>query len=100
MEKYKSVGEFARKNNIRLLFHPNQFVLLNSLSQKIVENSISELVYHGEVAELVGADVINIHLGRIYGDKKKSIQRFKENFLKLPKNLRDRMTIENDDKVN
>jgi UV DNA damage endonuclease len=37
-------------------------------------------------------------VGGVYKDKKKSIERFKENFIKLPDRIKKRITLENDDK--
>ena len=42
---------------------------------KVVEASIRELEYQAEVAEWIGADVINIHAGGAYGDKRTALDR-------------------------
>lgn len=88
---------FARSHDIRLSFHPDQFVVLTSPRQEVVENSIRELAYQGWLAELVGADVINIHGGGVYGDKDGALQRLAAVFPCLPDNVRSRLTLENDD---
>jgi UV DNA damage endonuclease len=41
---------------------------------------------------------INIHVGGAYDDKKETLIRFATNFKKLSRNLRARLTVENDDK--
>ena len=69
INKLKQCGKYAKDNNIRTSFHPDQFVVLNSPDPEIVKRSIAELEYQTEVAEWVGADVINIHGGGAYGDK-------------------------------
>ena len=56
-----------------------------------------ELDYQAMLAELVGADVINIHGGGVYGDKASALKRFRENFVQLPERVRSRLTLENDD---
>ncbi len=84
---------------VRLTFHPDQFVVLNSLRRDVVENSIKELSYHGVLSELVGADVINIHGGGGYGNKAEAILRFKTHFKYLPTSVQQRLTVENDDRV-
>jgi len=39
-----------------------------------------------------------MHVGGLYKDKRSSIERFKENFIKLPDRIRKRIILENDDK--
>ena len=68
IKEFKKCGKYAN-NNIRISFHPDQFVVLNSPDPEIVKRSIAELEYQTEVAEWLGADVINIHGGGAYGDK-------------------------------
>lgn len=89
---------YSEKHQIRLTFHPDQFVVLNSPREEVVESSISELEYQAKVAELIGADVINIHLGGVYGDKAASVLRLKRNTKRLSVRVRQRLTFENDDR--
>ncbi len=88
---------FAAQHDIRLSFHPDQFVVLSSPHVAVLANSIQELVYQAELAEFVGADVINIHGGGVYGDKVSALQRFSRVFPDLPDAVRSRLTLENDD---
>jgi UV DNA damage endonuclease len=88
---------FARHHDIRLSFHPDQFVVLSSANPQVVKNSIRELEYQGMLAEAVGADVINIHAGGVYGDKFLALQRLKAVIADLMVDVRTRLTIENDD---
>ena len=90
-------GVFARNNDIRLSFHPDQFVVLSSPHSQVVANSIRELEYQGMLAEAVGADVINIHAGGVYGDKFQTLQRLKDVLPHLSVAVRKRLTLENDD---
>lgn len=88
---------FALQQQIRLSFHPDQFVVLSSPHPAVVSNSIQELEYQARLAEAVGADVINIHAGGVYGDKSAALQRFESVFERLPESVRSRLTLENDD---
>jgi UV DNA damage endonuclease len=94
----KKCKQLAAKQNIRLCMHPDQFVVLNSPQAKVVKSSIAELEYHAVLAELVGADVINIHAGGVYGNKPEALQRLKSVIPDLSPKVRDRLTLENDDK--
>lgn len=89
----------AARHNIRLSFHPDQFILLSSPDAVILRNSIAELNYQAEVSEFIGADVINIHAGGAYGDKPAALKRLAKALLRLKKDVRKRLTIENDDRL-
>lgn len=89
----------AVKFDVRLSFHPDQYVVLNSPRAEVVASSLGELEYQAEVAELLGADVINIHGGGAYGDKPTALARLRQNLPRLTVRARERLTLENDDKV-
>ena len=98
----QNLGEantFRQQHNMRLSFHPDQFIILSSPQETVVKNAIKELEYQAMLAEYVGADVINIHGGGAYNDKKATLARFKKNFELLPAAVRTRLSLENDDRV-
>jgi len=88
---------FARQHDLRLSFHPDQFVVLSSPHPAVVAGSIREMEYQAYLAEEVGAEVINIHGGGVYGDKLVALERFCQIFADLPEAIRTRLTLENDD---
>lgn len=92
-----AIRSFAQLYDIRLSFHPDQFVVLSSPHPAVVANSIRELEYQAWLAEAVGADVINLHAGGVYGDKSLALMRFCQVFADLPDNVRSHLTLENDD---
>ena len=47
-------GERARQLNIRLLAHPEQFVVLSSDSPNVVANSIRTLRMHARILDMLG----------------------------------------------
>ncbi|MEE4313296.1 MAG: UV DNA damage repair endonuclease UvsE [Desulfofustis sp.] len=96
-ELLAATGSYARRHDIRLSFHPDQFVVLSSPRPEVVANSIRELEYQAFLAEAVGADVINLHAGGVYGDKKSALQRLRHVIDDLPQRVRSRLTLENDD---
>lgn len=99
VSRFKLCGDFAASNGLRLSFHPDQFVVLNSLRPEVVDSSLRELEYQAEVAEWVGADVVNIHGGGAFGDKTKALDDFARNLERLSPRVRARLTVENDDKI-
>ena len=99
MARFQECGQYARDNNLRLSFHPDQFVVLNSPNPQTLAHSLAELEYQAEVAEWVGADTINLHGGGAYGDKATALSALRRNIERLPAPVRSRLTLENDDKV-
>jgi UV DNA damage endonuclease len=96
-ERLAEVNELSQHLDIRLSFHPDQFVSLSSLRPEVVDKSIAELEYQGMLAELIGADVINIHAGGREGGKDKAMERLAQNFPRLSQRVRSRVTLENDE---
>lgn len=96
-KKFAECKANAQMKKIRLTFHPDHFVVLSSPHEHVVQNSIKELEYHGVMAELIGADVINIHAGGVYGNKVLALERFSANFARLSDAVKARLTLENDD---
>lgn len=87
-----------QERDIRLSLHPDQFNVLSSPHSKVVQNTITELEYQGMLAEKIGADVINLHAGGVYGDKSAAINRLKVNFERLSRPVQSRLSLENDDR--
>lgn len=98
-KRFQEIGKFIKKNKMRISMHSDQFVLINAKDSKIVDKSIKELEYHCAVLDLMELDSsakIQMHVGGVYGDKEKSIERFCTNYKKLSLKLRKRLAIEND----
>ncbi len=89
---------FAQTNGIRLTLHPDQFVVLNSPHPSVVKSSLGELEYHGRLARLLGADVITLHAGGVYGDRKAALRRLYLHLQDLSFETRKLLALENDDK--
>jgi len=97
-KEFKKCGQFAREKNIRTTFHPDQFIVLSSPKKDVVQRSVLDLEYQAQIAQWVNADVINIHAGGVYNDKPSALKRLKDNILRLPEPVKNRLTLENDDK--
>lgn len=99
IRRFRQCGRLARQHMLRTCFHPDQFVVLNSQRPEVIESSIRELEYQAQVAEWIGADVINIHGGGAFGDKPKALSGFARSLDRLSPLVRNRLTLENDDKI-
>ncbi len=96
-EEFARIRNFRQQHDIRLSFHPDQFNVLSSPRPEVIRNTLRELEYQGLLADLVDAEVINLHAGGAYGDKKGSLDRLRENVKKLPESVLTRLSLENDD---
>ena len=99
IRRFKECGAFAKEHRLRTSFHPDQFVVLNSPRANVVDASLREVEYQAEVAEWVGADVVNVHGGGGYGDKRKALADFARGLSRLSNRARRRLTVENDDRI-
>lgn len=96
--EFREVGDLARKNSVRLSFHPGQFTVLASANEGIVERSIEEFEYHATMARWMGygqtfQDLkINVHISGQQGPDgiRKAYQR-------LSPEARNCITIENEE---
>jgi len=97
----KSIGDYCRERNVRLTFHPGQFNVIGTPNDLVFQNTLHDLERHCDILDLMGCDhnsVMVIHGGGVYGDKKKTIDRWCENFMILPERLRNRLVLENCEK--
>ena len=99
LDNLQRAKKIRQGNDLRLSFHPDQFIFLSSPQASVTENSIRELEYQAMVAEILGADVINIHGGGAYDDKGASLQRLRKNFQRLSVALQQKLALENDDRT-
>lgn len=99
-EDFKRIGELIKSHGMRVDTHPDQFNVLNSARKEVVEATIRDLMYHNALFEDMGYPMgkMVLHIGSTQGGKEKAIERFIENFNKAPKEIRDRLILENDDK--
>lgn len=96
------IGEKAKQANIRLSMHPGQYTVLNSPNNDVVRAAVRDLVYHCQFLEALGtatSSKIILHIGGAYNDRANAIQRFKDNYRLLPQEVKNRVIIENDDRI-
>jgi len=99
-EVLAETGKWAREHGHRITAHPGQFNQLASPRESVITNSIRTLSRECEVLDLMGMgsdSVMIIHMGGKYDGKDKALGRFVENWKKVPKNVQDRLVLENDE---
>jgi UV DNA damage endonuclease len=99
-KEFQALGKKARAYDVRLSMHPGQYTVLNSPHAHVVENAIRDLEHHCDVLDALKMDStckIILHIGGIYGDKPAAIERFKDQYTKLQRRIKQRLIIENDD---
>jgi len=97
---FKEIESLVQKNGFRVSFHPNQFTLFTSQQEHITTNAIIDMTYHYQMLEAMDLHrdaTINFHVRGVYGNKEEAIDRFRENFAKLDKDIRMQTTLENDE---
>jgi UV DNA damage endonuclease len=92
-------GRRASELGIRLSFHPDQFVVLNSEREAVVRSSVAEMNFQAEIAQLVGADTLVLHGGGGAGGLPASLGRLQRGLDRLASEARRRVALENDDRL-
>lgn len=101
-EEFQQIGKFIRQHGFRISMHPDQFVLLNAPDPGVFQRSIADLEYQTKVLDLMGLDTtakVQIHVGGVYGDKPASMDRFTESYELLDTAIKNRLVIENDERL-
>jgi len=95
---FRSAGRLAGELGIRLSFHPDQFVVLNSERPQVVASSVEEMELQSAIATLVGADVLTLHAGSSAGGTVEALVRLERGIEQLSGNARRGLAMENDDR--
>lgn len=92
------IKNYTIANNIQVSFHPDQFCVINSPKENVFQMAQDIINYHNKLANLLNCNILVLHVGGVYGNKQIAIQRFIDNFKKLPIDIQNKIIIENDDK--
>jgi UV DNA damage endonuclease len=98
-DAFAHVRPLAHELGVRLSFHPDQFVVLNSERPSVVEASVRELEMQAALSELVGADTLTLHVGGATGGCEAAIERLRRGIDLLSPRARARLAFENDDRL-
>lgn len=102
-ENLEYIGDFARKVNQRLTFHPDHFCVLGSLNPATRFKARTSLEKHSELLDVMGFEPsfwnkMNIHIGSAQGGREEMCKSWIKSWKKLSENCRARVVVENDDK--
>ena len=95
---FAPIGETARTNDVRLSFHPDQFVVLASDRDEVVNNSIREFEYHTDMVRWMGYGKtfqdfkVNVHISG-----RKGPQGIRDVYNRLSPEARNTLTLENEE---
>ncbi len=96
-EEIKRTGERATTLGLRLVLHPDQFVVLSSDSMQVVANSIKILKTHAKVFDYLAQPRSSWGAMNIHGGKGDRSDRLVNVINDLPDAVRSRLTLENDE---
>lgn len=97
---FSDIGEYARKHNIRLSMHPDQFCVLASDKEHVIENSIRMFEYHADMIRFMNFGLkfqdfkCNIHIAGALG-----VPKMIESINRLSTTAKNVITIENEEKT-
>ena len=95
----RRTGARADELGIRLVLHPDQFVVLSSDSPATVANSVKILESHARVMDMLGLPRTAWALIEIHGGKGGRADRLVEQIGLLPEAVRARIAFENDEYI-
>jgi len=104
-ETFHIIANTITNTKTRISCHPSEYNVLASTNTKAVDKTIIELNFYSWFFDQIGLEAnynnpMNIHIHNKQGSNSEVVDRFISNFNKLDPNCRNRLVIENDDKVN
>jgi UV DNA damage endonuclease len=97
-----ALGDKARTYGIRLSMHPGQYSVLNSPRREVVEATIRDLEYHATFMDAMGLGSENkiiLHVGGGYGNHREAMERFALHAEDLSPQIKNRLVLENDERI-
>lgn len=95
------LGQFAAARRMRLDFHPDHFVLINSPQKEVLQQSIRTLRLHYRLLQGMNIPPQHrcvLHVGGYYGQRELALERFVSNWASVPSALQRMIMLENDDR--
>lgn len=98
---FEAIGKLIKENTLRVDTHPDQFNVINSINENVVENTKQNLWFHVHLFQDMNYELgkMVIHIGSGQGGKEYALNRFINNFNKFPREIIEKLILENDDKT-
>ncbi|WP_064091617.1 UV DNA damage repair endonuclease UvsE [Rossellomorea aquimaris] len=96
------IKAYLNEHPMRVDFHPDHFVLLNTKDVDVLKNTFKTLKMHEALLKGMGIDPTHrcvLHVGGAYDDKEKALEQFIHNWALTPVSLQRMIMLENDDTV-
>ena len=97
VEQLSAAGNRAIANRLRIVMHPDQYVVLSSDSELVIENSFKILRMHARTLDLLNQPRSEWATMNIHGGKGDRLEKLVASIEKLPANIRSRIAFENDE---
>ncbi|EXJ22947.1 UV DNA damage endonuclease [Alkalibacterium sp. AK22] len=101
-DTFSRIAKKIQAYALRVSMHPGQYTVLNSPKQDVIKRAVEDLRYHClflDSLEVGREGKLVLHIGGLYGDKEKAMERFVANYKELDQTIKDRLIIENDDRL-
>lgn len=101
IKDFDYIGKLINQSGMRVDTHPDQFNVINSVNPKVVESTKLNLLNHVELFKKIHYDdgKMVIHVGGAHGGKHEGLLRFINNFNEYPVSIKEKVIVENDDKI-
>lgn len=96
-DELAEIGKESKRLDIRVVMHPDQFVVLNSERPDVVTASIKVMQRHADTLDLMGLPVSSWTAMTIHGGKGGKSDQMVAAIRELPDSIRLRLTLENDE---
>ncbi|MEW9053220.1 MAG: UV DNA damage repair endonuclease UvsE [Neobacillus sp.] len=99
-EPLKQLANFIKQHPMRLDFHPDHFVVLNTPDKDILKNALKTLIMHEGLLKGMEIDTEHrcvLHVGGGYEDKEMALEQFIHNWAYIPPSIQKMIMLENDD---
>jgi UV DNA damage endonuclease len=94
----KTIGNTAKTLDIRVVMHPDQWVVLSSDSSETISRSVDELIHHAIMFDLMGFSRTHFNLLNVHGGKRGNSTTLIKVINDLPHRIKSRLTLENDER--